>query len=350
MSSNNKPLTEVELSSLGNRILEYFGDKVQLQHYWKTTVGNDINKLAMKEFGISLYRMKQVVLGVLQIEDKTKEDVKLLKQKAWDNRPAYTSEQLDTMAAKRKETCQKLYGVDNVFQADIIKEKLRETCLQRYGVYNINSSEENRYAKAEQAKQRTKADWDLIAKKRAETNIKRYGVSNTSVLASIQAKAAKTKAKRYGDKNYNNRSKAQNTCLERFGTEHYSQTLEAITAIKFKKYYIDNIFFDSYPELAVYLYCKCNGIIIERNPIRLTYDFNGTKHYCFPDFRINGTLVEIKGDHLYKKMLIPETVDNAKLKCLLKHGVEIWTISKYKSYIKWFEEQGFNKEDYLVRR
>lgn len=350
MSSNNKPLTKEELTNLGNRILNYFGSREQLQHYWKTTIGDEISKLAIAEFGISLYRMKQVVLGVLQIEDKTKEDVKLLKQKAWEARPAYTQEQVDTMAAKRKETCQALYGVDNVFQAEEIKEKLRETCLQRYGVYNINSLEENKQSKSERAKQHTRAERKAIREKRIRTNMKKYAVANPFQSSTIKAKSTETKLQRYGNVNFNNRAKAQDTCLERYGAEHFSQTQEAVSAIRFRKYCINDISFDSYPELAVYLYCIHNNISIQRNPVRLEYEFENKKHYCFPDFLIDKTLVEIKGDHLLKKMLTPNTIDNAKFNCLTKHNVELWTIDKYKPYIIWFETNGFNKEDYLVRR
>ena len=350
MSRDNKPLTEEELNDLGNRVLNYFGGREQLQYYWKTTIGNEINELATSEFGISLYRMKQVVLGVLQIEDKTKEDVKLLKQKAWEVRPAYTQEQVDTMYAKRKETCQRLYGVDNVFQSEEIKDKIRGTCFQRYGAYNVNSLEENKQTKSERAKQRTKAERKAIIEKRRDTTLDRYGVRYIAQLSDCKIKSAATKLQRYGDENYNNRAKAQDTCLERYGAKHFTQTQEAMSKINFKRYYINDIYLDSYPELAVYLYCIHNNISIQRNPVRLEYEFENKKHFCFPDFLIGKTLVEIKGDHLYKKMLVPDTVDNAKLSCLTDHNVELWTIDKYKPYITWFETNGFNKEDYLVRR
>jgi len=350
MSSNNKPLTDIELTNLADRILEYFGSIERLQVYWKTTIGKDINDLAIKEFGISLYRFKQVVLGTLHIEDKTKEDVKLLKQKAWEARPAYTQEQIDTMYAKRKETCQKLYGVDNVFQSEEIKERIRSTCFDRYGAYNINSTEENKQYKADLAKQRTSEELLLIAEKTRQTCLQKYGVQNFSQHEDFYIKARHTKKQRYGDENYNNRQKAKETCLERFGTEYFSQTTEALESIKFRRYHIDDIYFDSYPELAVYLYCIHNKISIQRSPARFEYTFNNKTHYCFPDFLIDDTLVEIKGAHLFERMQVPDTVENAKLNCLIQHNVEIWTIDKYKPYITWFKEQGFKKEDYLVRR
>ena len=93
-----------------------------------------------------------------------------------------------------------------------------------------------------------------------------------------------------------------------------------------------------------------NNISIQRSPTRFEYTFNNKKHYCFPDFLIDNSLVEIKGAHLLEQMQVPNTVENAKLNCLTQHNVEIWTIDKYKPYLTWFKEQGFKKEDYLVRR
>ena len=348
MSSDNKPLTKEELNDLGNRVLNYFGGREQLQYYWKTTIGNEINELAISEFGISLYRMKQVVLGVLQIEDKTKEDVKLLKQKAWEARPEYTQEQVAEMNAKRKVTCRERYGVDYIQQSDIMKERSRATCFAKYGVYNINSWEELRRRKSELQKNRTEEENALIVAKREQTCIEKYGVKNPFQNEDIVAKCLATKEQRYGDVNYNNRSKAKDTCLERYGTEYYSQTADTLQRKKYRCYCVDDIYFDSYPELAIYMYYTYNKIPIKRTPVRLAYKFNNKIHYCFPDFQIAGQLVEVKGDHLYQKLLVPHTKDNAKFKCLMQNEVAIWTKSTYKSYIKWFEGQGFKKEDYLV--
>ena len=172
MSSNNKPFTEADLASISVRVLDYFGSRENLQYYWKTTIGNEINKLALKEFGISLYRLKQVVVDYLQIEDKTKEDVKLLKQRAWKIRPAYTEEQVAAMSAKRKATCRAKYGADYIQQTDYMKSKSRATCFSRYGAYNINSTAESRQHKSELFKQKSAGELAELAEKRKSTNLK----------------------------------------------------------------------------------------------------------------------------------------------------------------------------------
>lgn len=43
---------------------------------------------------------------------------------------------------KMKETCNKKYGVDNVFSNNLIKEKIKQTCIKKYGVYNYTKTEE----------------------------------------------------------------------------------------------------------------------------------------------------------------------------------------------------------------
>ena len=49
-------------------------------------------------------------------------------------------------------------------------------------------------------------------------------------------------------------------------------------------------------------------------------------------------------------LIMSKRNDNAKFKCLARNKVELWTFDKYKYYITWFEEHGFKKEDYLVKR
>jgi hypothetical protein len=115
----------------------------------------------------------------------------------------------------------------------------------------------------------------------------------------------------------------------------------------FKLYTADEYFFDSFPELCFYLYHKHLNHKITRTPKQLTYFYNNEKHYYVPDFDVNGQLYEIKGDHLFEKLLQPNTLDNAKYQCMLQNNVKILQSEEYSEYEKWFIETGLNKADFI---
>ena len=104
-----------------------------------------------------------------------------------------------------------------------------------------------------------------------------------------------------------------------------------------------NIILDSKPELAYYLWCKETNKHITREPIKLKYFYQDEVHIYFPDFEVDGQLIEVKGDYLFKKMLIPNTLDNAKYNCMLANNVRIITSDEYHYYLS-FCENKFGKK------
>lgn len=60
--------------------------------------------------------------------------------------------------------------------------------------------------------------------KAKETCLEKYGSEFYSSTLEGQQRIKQTKLDRYGDENYNNRDKAKETCQERYGTEYYSQS------------------------------------------------------------------------------------------------------------------------------
>lgn len=136
--------------------------------------------------------------------------------------------------AKNKETCQQLYGVDNVFQSEVIKEKIRTTNLDKYGTESAIRNP------------------DVLAKKN-QTMVDLYGVENPQHSEEIkehikdvnqekhgcdywfQSEEFKTKqtatvTEKYGCQNVMQdpeiRDRAKKTCLERYGFEAASQSPE----------------------------------------------------------------------------------------------------------------------------
>jgi len=82
---------------------------------------------------------------------------------------------LEATNERRKETVRTLYGVDNVFQSEVIKTASRETMLALYGVEVPLRSE-------------------VLKAKAAETNLKRYGAENPFGSKLIQARIKAGKA------------------------------------------------------------------------------------------------------------------------------------------------------------
>ena len=94
---------------------------------------------------------------------------------------------------------------------------------------------------------------------------------------------------------------------------------------------------DSRWELAFLLFCLAHGKPIKRCELIFYYTVSGKEHKYFPDFKINNSFYEIKGGHLLKRMLISDTLDNAKYNCMLKNNITI--ISDCVEYLNYIKEK-----------
>jgi hypothetical protein len=77
--------------------------------------------------------------------------------------------------------------------------------------------------------------------KRKETNLKKYGFENPFQNTE---KLRATKKEKYGDVNYNNRDKARQTCIEKYGVSHHWENKEIRNKIKetnLEKYGVEHI-------------------------------------------------------------------------------------------------------------
>lgn len=142
-------------------------------------------------------------------------------------------------------------------------------------------------------------------------------------------KGVATSFARWGHNNYNNRAKMQETCFQRYGVRSYSQTSDFSCKRK-KRYKFNDVSFDSSWELYLWIYCVDHGISIETAKVSFEYIVNEKVYTYHPDFVINNTLVEVKGDHFFEdgKLINPydRTQDNhynAKYNCALEHDVLI---------------------------
>ena len=165
-----------------------------------------------------------------------------------------------------------------------------------------------------------------IRKQVEETCLEKFGYRHNWASPEMRENGQyKTCLEKYGDRNYHNIEQMQNTCMEHFGVRSFSQTAEFQGKMwhKFKK---DGITFDSSYEYAFYNFLKCIKKDFKYHPkVKFAYEFNGKTHYFFPDFFIDGQYYEVKGEYLYKCMLVENTKDNAKLQCIIKNKINLIT-------------------------
>ena len=207
---------------------------------------------------------------------------------------------------KTKKTKLEKYGDENYTNS----QKISETMLERYGVRSYTLSEE-------------------FKEKSENTKLLRYG--NAKFTNSKKTKA--TKLKRYGDEFYSNPKKNKNTLFRKYGKLHIRSN-----------YLYENIYFDSSWELAFYIYNKDHGNEILREPKSINFTFNNDEYNYFPDFLLNGELIEIKGDQFLKNNTFINPFDPSKnefmkslYQCCIDNNVKIIStkdISPYLQYVK----------------
>lgn len=207
-------------------------------------------------------------------------------------------------------TSQERYGVNNVFQLPRVRES------------------------AQKAFQENK---DEIIEKRRANAMAKYGIPNAANTPEAMAKYKATCMEKYGCLpicSKESKEKAQQTCLERYGDE-FPLRSKTFRDNNFSNYLYDNEYFDSSWELAFYIYHKDKKLNITRNHKTIKYTFNGEEHRYFPDFEIDGKLFEVKSPYLYEQLLVPNTVENAKLQCMKDNNATILTdCTKYLKYIE----------------
>lgn len=239
--------------------------------------------------------------------------------------------QADSVRNKIKSTNLEKLGVENPMQNESVKQKVKETCLNKYGSTCVLSPESSIYGDIKQS----------IRKK--------YGVDNVFQNEHIKNLIKATNLKKYGVENPSQNkelyAKARNTCKERYGTEYYIQSIDNFKKFT-SKFLFNGIYFDSSWELYFYIYNLMNNVPIEHESVRLEYEFNGKKHFYYPDFKINNNLYEIKGHQFIKEngeMYNPyddseKDLSLAKQKCAIENNVIFITKNEINKYISYVDE------------
>lgn len=278
---------------------------------------------------------------------------------------------------KSKETSLKRYGVENPSQSQEVKDKVKDSNLKKYGVGNVSKldsvrnrisestklfwkslpeevksnrlenlslkmkvywdslSEEERQAISEKFSAINKETWDkatLEIKERHSLNIKAYWDSLTSEDLVFVSQRNSRNSKSFWS---NLTEEQRNQISEKRQLYWKNLTKEQRLEIRRKsnkhnKYKSsDGEVFDSLWELKYYEYCQCKGFNIIREPVELEFYFEGKTYHCYPDFEVEGKLIEIKGSQFLVKDKMVNPYDRnqnglyeAKHKCMLENNVK----------------------------
>ena len=263
------------------------------------------------------------------------------------------------------------------------KEKRKKTTLEKYGVTNINQCQEIKDKKEKyflnKYNVKTSLQIPSVVKQIEQDNLIKYGVKHYSQTKECQEKIQKTLSSRYGIPITNVRqipgmserikqtslkkfgvecpfqaesvkNKCRQTWFKKYGVPHHTQSYETIKKTK-SKYLYDNIYFDSKPELAFYIYCIQEKIPIKYHPnLNFKYQYNGKCHYYFPDFiRLDtNQIIEIKGDHMVDQntgkwiCIWNRSLDNlyeTKHQFILSLQIKILYSKDYDIYVKYVNKK-----------
>lgn len=226
---------------------------------------------------------------------------------------------------KRQQTVEKVYGVKNISQSEIIKKKKIETSFKNWGTTSPTKSDE-------------------IKKKTAQTCRKKYGGPAPTCSFEVLSKAMKTNIEKRGvpwpTMSPEIKEKVHCSLLkfqEKLKEERSSFSKNEYLTLYNNIYYYDDNFFDSSWEVIFYIYRKeILGDSIERLPHKILYiDSHGIQHFYFPDFKIGDKLFEIKNNKLILWDENGNPVDfisikgehsdqlSSKFKCLIDNNVNI---------------------------
>lgn len=119
---------------------------------------------------------------------------------------------------KNKLTCEEKYG-DPTFNNN---EKRKSTCIEIYGVDNCQKNEEIK-KKTQETIEKTGGYGPRMEKVR-DTNFKLYGKRHVLQVPEFLEKADNTRFERYGDKDYNNSKKREETCINLYGVDNIQKS------------------------------------------------------------------------------------------------------------------------------
>lgn len=221
---------------------------------------------------------------------------------------------------KQKSTNIEKYGVENISHKKEFLEKSINTRKEKYGIIGAFQSTDPDLQKKISENSHNKESF----KKRADTSLNKYGVPHFM-------------------KSSLGKSKVINTIKEKYGVDNIMKSSELDSKKIFKSYFYEDNYFDSSWELAYYIWLRDSGTPFTYQPqdcLIEYFDNKGTQHIYRPDFKVNNSLVEIKGDHFFNEKNEPynsytKTFWWEKYNILIENKVIILRLADVKVYLKY---------------
>ena len=215
-----------------------------------------------------------------------------------------------------KELMMKKYGVDNYFKTSECKKIVHDRC------FGVPLKEETKSKLSESIKSKESQE------KLKRTNLEKYGVE-------------------YTFQSTNNKEKSKKTFIKKYGMAHAPKRV----------YCVNDIYLDSLPEVAFYLWALNNGDHIERCPLEYKYEVNGEEYNYHPDFVYNNEIIEIKGpqfireDGTWFNPYLEKDLGRmeAKHQCAIKNKIRVIFEEEYQKYVDWYYSQGYKKDEFKVK-
>ena len=277
----------------------------------------------------------------------------------------------------RENTFLERYGKRFIGQIDEFKLKSKKVKLEKYGDQNYNNRDKAIKTYMDKTGYLYPMNNPEVKEKAKKTNIEKYGVNvpaknnlilnkmkntyksrtgyyNPMLNPTVVELFKENNLNKYGCEHYFNSKEYKKQMIERFGIEH---------AIKYR-YKYNGTNFDSAWELALWIYAKDHNEEIIREPVSFDYIYDGKIRKYYPDFKYEGKLIEIKGNHYFldrdpsKRMIYPysrmhsnspiftkeekqymDDLYEAKHQCGLKNGVEFWGKKEMEPYMKYIDSK-----------
>jgi hypothetical protein len=177
---------------------------------------------------------------------------------------------------ERIKTNIKKFGVSNPFHSSEKKEKSKRTLIEKYGVDNASKA-------------------TIVQDKKKKTFLKHYGVENPFEAEEIKKKIKETCIKKYGFKSHTQTKKWKEQ-ISMIAKNRSNEEWHQMAIKSHKKYYFDNLYFDSIWEIIVYRKFKREGKSVKRGPVLKTSSGKRT----LIDFEVDGKLYEVKSSRTIK--------------------------------------------------